>query len=155
MIRFLSVVLLVFIVLLPVTSQVSNGQGVKPALAEAEKDPQLDSCSLVVSADSSEDFFRILYPLGVGDTSQVYVNVAFQIADHNPCYMERKTPLEIRFPKDPFSFKLVAKERGDEFRVVLNVNGGIPEIFLRNLPSFCVLVDEDREYEMDCRKVKY
>ena len=69
--------------------------------------------------------------------------------------MEKKTPLEIRFPKDPFSLKLIAKEREEEFRFVLNVEGGIPEIMLRNLPSFCVLVDEAREYEMDCRKVKY
>ncbi|MBX2821547.1 MAG: hypothetical protein KTR29_17755 [Rhodothermaceae bacterium] len=128
-------------------------QELDPDLVETGATQHFNSCTLLLPSGSTDDFVRLLQP--IGDPTPVRVSIAFQIGEYEPCYFERVTPVELHFPQSSFSFRLEAKENESQYRFMLNKSGVGPVVWFAEMDTICVAVDEDWNYKIGCEDLGY
>lgn len=101
------------------------------------------SCDQLVSPDSAFGFVRILEKENnTLDIMQVNVEIEFQIADYEPCFITRTTPTELHLPEKPFLIKMSRQEGQNQFQFSIHRKRLGPIVFMKEVNAMCLQYDE-------------
>lgn len=108
-----------------------------------EASSPVSSCEQVVPPDSAYGFVRILERDNSKlDIMQVNVDVEFQIAEYEPCSLTKTTPVELHFPRRPFSLEIRRQEGQNQFQFSIHRKRLGPFLFMKDVDQVCLMYDE-------------